>query len=281
MSKPVILSTDFPLWGDFCTEPVPVVYEGVNQDFLKNIERGYLQFVLNDFNSRGGAKQSIQHDFIRNILEPLLPEGFVIYSKTENQLVKKQYRKEYNVPMCGSYSGKNIDITIFDEKRNTPVVIINCKFPLSSQIKNEDSYKSNFGGESERLRKKNPNVGIFYCNVLLYRTPRFTKDKVLDGFDIITDRRVSEYDETVELAKENNHMDGYLYCLLDDSITKEKWIESYEKLKEYHNSENYRLTYKESSKVYNNLIYNDFGLFIKKILEYVNNYIEKTKNQAI
>lgn len=221
-------------------------------NFLEIIKQSFIKCLETHANSN--EKLKILHGAIAEDIKEKLGDNYHVIS-----LGISDNKEEH---IAGRYINKKVDITI--KKEDKVIAGIAVKFVMSNYSQNSNNYFENMLGETANIRAT--NIPYFQVFILFRNMPYFADGGEIKKWEEIKEHHIKKY---VVLSKDNAEQyqhtsDKILLCLLD--ITIDENIRNKQDYKNYYLQNDFNIDFSaEQYNFGNNVIYNNYDLFIDKI----------------
>lgn len=158
-----------------------------NDEFLEVVKESFATY-LSVGTSRSNAKLKTLHGHIATDIKTLLGKEFTIMSQGVG------YDKEGSI--CGRYYPKNVDITVF--KNRKPVAGYAVKFVMRNYSQNSNNYFENMLGETANIRAN--SIPYFQIFIIFEKVPYYSNGGEFKRYDIISEHNLDKY---LALSKDN------------------------------------------------------------------------------
>ncbi|WP_322961033.1 hypothetical protein RRG43_00440 [Mycoplasmopsis cynos] len=232
----------------------------MNKSFRKAISLSFSKYLKT--NSRSNQKLVILHGKIANDLQVLLGNLYKVKSLGIND------NKETKI--IGKYIDKKVDITIVNSNEK-PIAGIAVKFVMSNFFQNANNYFENMLGETANIRSN--KVPYFQILILPSKIPYFNNKGDITKWEELSENILKKY-----FILSNDNTDIFMHIpnktliyIIDtdwipNNITnKDNYKEICKSLINEIKCKNIEMSYQFGD----NIIYNDYESFIKKIFHYI------------
>lgn len=242
-----------------------------NEEFNKILKESFCTYLTTS--ARSNEKLKILHGFIANkIKNAFNNENILVHSISKNGGQEKK--------MSGLFMDKKVDIVI--SKNNKDICGIAIKFVMSNYFQNSNNYFENMLGETSNIR----SGGYEYFQIFIIdsKIPYFKQNKNITNWENINITNLDKYQNMSMVDPEKNfHIPTktLIYvCKKEFKNNKDSKemvnLKNREEYKKFCLEKDFKIVQDDLKDVKfgKNIIFNDFELFIKKILKFVNNFIQ-------
>lgn len=242
-----------------------------NKEFNKILKESFCTYLITS--ARSNEKLKILHGFIANKLKNSFNnENILVHSINKDGGQEKK--------MNGLFMNKKVDIVI--SKNNKDICGIAIKFVMSNYFQNSNNYFENMLGETSNIR----GAGYEYFQIFIIdsKIPYFKQNKNINRWENININNLNKYKSMSTINPEGNvHIPTktLIYvCKKEFKNNKDSEemvnLRNEEEYKKFCLEKNFEIIQDDLKDVEfgKNIIFNDFELFIKNVLKFVNNFIQ-------
>lgn len=230
-----------------------------NQQFLNVLQESFVKFL--ETHSRSNEKLKILHGAIAKDLAEQLGSAYTVQSLGYGNCKEGQIK--------GRYIDKNVDIVVTKARDKKVIAGIAIKFVMQNYAQNANNYFENMLGETANIQSE--GIPYFQIFIIPAKLPYYQNSGEFSKWETFDTRHLTKYQK---LSYDNNSAwvhppaKTLIYVIelpeIDTLKNKTDYIAQYLEIKKT-GKLNFQVT-PNSSTFGNGLIYNNYEIFIEKIV---------------